>query len=734
MNSTDREFPQATRFDQLTPEVMLQVNRVCDQFELSWSSHPPASFQEYLRTIPDDLRPIALPELVTIDLEFRIRQSRSIELDLYRQTCPELETPWLEMQLAKARARHVGDSAEQSLTGRQLGDYEIQELLGSGGMGRVYKGVHRRMGRVVALKIMRTAIRHLPSAQLRFEREVRAAARLNHPNIVSAYDAREDDGILYLVSEYIDGQDLSRRVKEHGPLAIRPALFYALQAAQGLRYAHAQGLIHRDLKPSNLLVDRKGQVKLLDLGLARLTAGAEDSEHDESLTHSNQILGTAQYMAPEQARSPLSADPRSDIYSLGCTLFFLLTGEPPYSGRTQFETLLAHSKDPIPRIRNTAAGQNLPFELDEFLVRMMAKDPRQRPPDVRAVIKRLKPIYESLDEELPSAKSVAPPSESQPAPSPIPADRFAPLAEPLSTLQGPVWRLAKSHQRSVRRSGNGPRNQRRIIGAGLAALGILIASAWSFWPERIPPSVESEGLPPETKLDQKAASPVPRDRLPADSPVNPRSNELETAGWVFNGQSSYIEVPGFEVAPEGQLLIEVAATPGPQRGPANLVTWAGDKALTLFRDSDQHWGIAYFDGLRSILRTTEQRIAIHSEVLVAGRWDGSALHILINGQEVPTVSISYSLFPSPQPILLIGGVPAGFLPAGQGTRWFAGEIRAVRLSKTELPVPARSFQELVQNHSGTVALFRLDSPVQSPVRDSSSHAWAGQVHDIREPR
>lgn len=254
-----------------------------------------------------------------------------------------------------------------------LGNYVILDKLGQGGMGMVLKAEHRRMDRLVALKVLSPTVTKTPALLARFQREVKAAARLIHQNIVPAFDADEANGTHFLVMEYIEGADLASLVKKNGPLPPAKALSCIVQAAWGLEYAHQQGIVHRDIKPANLLLDNKGTLKILDMGLARLdAAGAAQDD----LTGSGQIMGTVDYMAPEQAVNTKRADHRSDIYSLGVTLWYLLTAKPMYLGETPIEKLMAHQTQSIPSLRG--ACPTVTTALERVFNLMVAKTPEDR--------------------------------------------------------------------------------------------------------------------------------------------------------------------------------------------------------------------------------------------------------------------------------------------------------------------------------------------------------------------
>jgi serine/threonine protein kinase len=211
----------------------------------------------------------------------------------------------------------------------RLGEYELLEPLGQGGMGQVWKARHRKLGKLVAVKLIRPDQEKSHQAVLRFAREMRALGSLSHPQVVEASDAGESDGVVYLVMQLIEGEDLANYVRERGPLPVADACELARQVAVGLAYLHGRGLVHRDLKPSNLMRTPAGEVKILDFGLARWQR-PESAENTDGLTAPSDGLGTPDYVAPEQTLHAASVDIRADLYALGCTLVFLLTGKAPF--------------------------------------------------------------------------------------------------------------------------------------------------------------------------------------------------------------------------------------------------------------------------------------------------------------------------------------------------------------------------------------------------------------------
>jgi putative intracellular protease/amidase len=267
--------------------------------------------------------------------------------------------------------------------------YRIVKLLGAGGMGVVYQAEHRLLERTVALKVINRALTRHPTAVERFRQEVKAAGRLAHPNIVVAHDAEQAGDLHFLVMEYVDGVSLARLVEQRGPLPVGQACACARQAALGLQHAHEQGTVHRDVKPGNLMLTRKGQLKILDFGLARLVQ--EGPAGKRRLTALGSVVGTPDYMAPEQAGDSHQADIRSDVYALGCTLYFLLAGRPPFAG-TSMEKMLSHLESEPQAL--TGLRDDVPPELVAVVGRMMAKDPARRyqtPAEVAAALAAVGP-------------------------------------------------------------------------------------------------------------------------------------------------------------------------------------------------------------------------------------------------------------------------------------------------------------------------------------------------------
>ncbi|HEX4132383.1 MAG TPA: protein kinase [Pirellulales bacterium] len=389
-----------------------------------------------------------------------------------------------------------------------LGNYVVLDRLGAGGMGQVFRARHRKMDRIVALKVMTRKALDVSGGIERFQREVKAAARLVHPNIVTAYDADEAAGMHFLVMECVEGSDLSTRIKQHGPLPLAQAVDYVRQAACGLAHAHAKGLVHRDIKPSNLLVDAEGVVKILDMGLARFndagSVGGRIEGDQHNLTTTGNIMGTIDYIAPEQAMDSREADGRSDMYSLGCTLYYLVVGTGPFGGDTIMKRLAAHQHAPPPELPGASP------QLAAVYRRMLAKRPAER-------LQQMQEVVAALDgcPEMQGGNRAAP----QPGPvAPVPV---TPIGLSVVTQVGGKTVAARSLAK--------PRSRMPLVAIGVgsilvvASVAALVMTRSSSPPEQ--PVVAIAGVnDPTAKPEAAASSPKSAPSVPSPAAVNNQPN------------------------------------------------------------------------------------------------------------------------------------------------------------------------------------------------------------------
>ena len=339
--------------------------------------------------------------------------------------------------------------ADQLLAGRTkltLGPYIITEWIGQGGMGQVFKAVHEMLGRESAIKVLPLS-KATPESIANFRREIRTQAKLDHANLVRAYDAGEDGNVHFLVVEYVPGTDLRRLVRTKGKLSVQQASNIIKQSAEGLAHAHSHGLIHRDIKPGNILVTPEGVAKLSDLGLAGYINDYEDPR-------AGKTVGTADYLSPEQIRTPLEVTAASDIYSLGCTLYYAVTGKVPFPGGTPKSKARRHLEETPwhPRRFNEEVSD----EFVDLIGDMMEKDPALRLQSVEEVAERLSPWASDesplLEDDVIRSRWASPPPPQQGDQDTDPADEITEMA--MTEMSG---MSETSHSYSSQQSGFHPK-------------------------------------------------------------------------------------------------------------------------------------------------------------------------------------------------------------------------------------------------------------------------------------
>jgi formylglycine-generating enzyme required for sulfatase activity/tRNA A-37 threonylcarbamoyl transferase component Bud32 len=370
-------------------------------------------------------------------------------------------------------------------------DYEVLRELGRGGMGVVYLARNKGLDRREVLKVVNQKLLDQPGAAERFRREMRSAAKLNHKNIVTAYAAPQVGELLLFAMEYVEGEDLAKLVKAKGPLAVVNACYYAQQVALGLQHAHDRGLVHRDIKPGNLILARDGKkqvVKILDFGLAKATREHQATGHD--LTGTGMLLGTPQYMAPEQTLDAARADIRADIYSLGCTLYFLLTGRPPFQADSLYELLHAHQlKETAPL---TELRGEVPAGLAAVVARMLAKDPARRYQQPGEVAEALAPFVKAALKPVPAGTTVslepkaASPRAAPVAPAPVFPQAVPAFAAPTRVIGETAIEGSDTIARGLKQAAPRPGRSSAARGLGkwyfgIGAAGLLLAGTIILW-------------------------------------------------------------------------------------------------------------------------------------------------------------------------------------------------------------------------------------------------------------
>ncbi|MFM7058851.1 MAG: protein kinase domain-containing protein [Planctomycetota bacterium] len=670
-------------FSRLPSALMLQIDRLCSRLEASWQAGIGLNAEELLpelQNLSAEQQQAALAELLPLELEYRRRYGRPAGFAELTARFPSSDPAWLQQVLGWAEPETilgpaVSDSdgfamatgSSPSVTSvspvpERLGDYRLLRILGQGGMGTVYEAVHERMGRAVAVKVLRAEIRGNAALLQRFEREVRTAAKLIHPHIVTALDARIHEGLPFLVTELVDGEDLETLVRRDGPLAVDTALDVIAQVATGLAYAHEQGVVHRDIKPANLLRDRRGVVRILDMGLARLdemqrhgsTAGTEVPAGD-GLTDSGLIMGTAAYMAPEQARDTRRADARSDLYSLGCTLHFLLTGRPPYTAASAIDMIVAHLQRPLPQLKDGVADRRIPDSVQQLFEQLVAKNAEDRIQTAAAT-----------------------------------ADRITALRK---TPEHSELRPHDVHPMSQR-----PAKRGRMPGAGVllivSVLAIVVCIVF---------------------LRRAQEAPDPAAPVASSLPEAEKMVTAEPPTITFDGIAGYLQMPA--LTPEAGTAYTLEAIVRPQRfQTCNLLSWLGPDWMALYvSDSGQPGTARLFAGQSTVL--------IGQGTLQADRWthvaavfESGRARMFVNGQEESLTPINFTLSETTGG-LFAGGVDPGCLPEGENRRFFCGSMRGLRISRGaryggafEAPLTlledSQTIAVMRPNADGTALVFR----------------------------
>jgi serine/threonine protein kinase len=429
--------------------------------------------------------------------------------------------------------------------------YEVIRELGRGGMGVVYLARNKLMNRLEVLKVLNKEMLAKEGRADRFLREIQSAARLHHPNVVAAYTALQMGDLLVFAMEYVEGDDLAKLVRARGPLPIVNACYFAYQAAQGLQHAHECGMIHRDIKPGNLILFRQGKkavVKILDFGLAKVTS---ERGLDRTLTQEGQMLGTPDYIAPEQTLDAQKADIRSDIYSLGCTLYHLLTGNTPFSGNSLFEVLQAHHSieaKPLNLVR-----PDVPVELASVVAKMMAKEPNRRYQTPAEVVQALKPFLKPGGLTSPQPESSRMISQTERpaaavAPAPAPDDDDPALAPMEAVQPAERWKslidMAQFGHSSTARSAIRKRVRRQppwmwpSVAVGALLLGVITAWASGVFSVKTKDGViVLQGLPDNAEVlvdGDKVSVRFPEGGGPAEITVPPGKRGVQVKKDGFN--------------------------------------------------------------------------------------------------------------------------------------------------------------------------------------------------------
>lgn len=668
---------------------LIVINRVCNVFEKAVVAGDPVSLEEAVGELEERLQGDAFAELAAIEAEYRVRRGQDVTPGNYTGRLPAADdNTVIQMVIAAIDAGHHATSRNvpddnapraepkpidvSASAQRTLGQYDLHEKIGSGGMGEVYRAVHRSMNREVAVKLLRSDLQQTEILAKRFQREVRAAAKLSHPNIVTAFDAGEQDGLMYLVTELVNGYDLSVLVKAAGPMPPAIAVDVVSQCALGLAFAHSKGIIHRDIKPGNLLVDRDGAIKILDMGLARFNADVDDSAVEMDLTHTGTMVGTAAYMSPEQAQDTRHADERSDLYSLGCVLHYLMSGKRLFQRSSSLDTIIAHQQTLRPALsvsanHTPAVSPELSTRLDGIFARMVARDPAQRFESVQKCLDELQIVGNHFASQEPRADLADWVAHAVTAIKSRPFVRSAcgpdaTTSAPLTaTTQGDLsmsidvtGKAADATSAKAQQIHADPARKfmRWMVALGLVVIAVTVTAGSLGMFESDPADV----IPGAPVFDQHASD----------------------QGLRFDGESQFVSIdPDFRDR-RGVVTLEAIVTPDRMQI-SNVISWTGENWMALFMDDAGRWGITRRNGTTSVLVRSNQPASLGVVTHVAGTWDGRELQLYVDGQSVKTWTFDYNLGET-LPGLSIGGVDRGIVQRGHESRFFAGTIAGFRIT------------------------------------------------------
>lgn len=616
--------------------------------------------------------------------------------------------------------------AQAQVDSRILGQYQLLEELGRGGMGTVFRAVHRKLDRTVALKILPADRFRSQEMVSRFEREMRAIGRLQHPNIVAAHDAGEVDGCHFLVMELVDGEDVGHLASRKGRLPIAEACEIARQAALGLQAICDDGLVHRDIKPSNLMLARPRNrkspptVKILDLGLALLETSQSGAARE--LTSTGQIMGTVDYMAPEQALDTHRVDIRADLYSLGATLFRLLAGRAPLEEprfNTAMKRLAALEHESPPAV--TQLRTDCPADLASLVQRLLSKSPGDRPAQPQDVADALAPFAANanlqmlLEGETSAAARVHNASFSEPTVT------TSPLA-PTRVLPPRTTEVTPSPQQHRARG-------RRFLWMAAAPLIVLLGAGIYFATGDGKHQIEATA-----DLRQKTEGPAERATSRTAEAVEPSAPGR--FGLEFNGIDNYVEVPSLICDGVHPITLEgwVSASQFPPDDSAALLGWQGGINIGL-GPGGFVTGLSFSpDG--QVVRADPQKsrfIPLREFQHVAIVWDGDVLRSFVSGKAEPVVPLPEMRRVAGIPGLRANNfaigceIPISLDPTWTKSRFLCGRVREVRISR--IARYHRSFvpRERFESDDDTLALYHFDEGSGDQLTDSSGHGRHGKI-------